>query len=166
MLPEYGLMAFSIGIGAETAFDGEPATFRLALSGDSDFAASEKIAVALAMPISFITDNDQSDGVSVKRTLFELPASLRLRVLPAGIVRPYGDVGAGVAVVISNTIDEQGVSDKDQLTGFMTRAALGVELGPKGRGFLVAVEPLSTRTYYLNSTYAALGFMVGVGYRI
>jgi len=159
-------MAFSIGIGAETAFDGEPATFRLALSGDSDFAASDKIAVALAMPISFITNNDEDAGVTRKETVFELPVSFRVRLLPAGIARPYGDVGAGVVVVFSNTIDEEGISDKDQLSGFMTRAALGLELGPAGRGFLVALEPVSTRTYYLNSTYTALGFMVGVGYRI
>jgi hypothetical protein len=159
-------MAFAILLGAETAFDGEPATLRLTLSGDMDLTADDKFALALALPMTILTSDEETNGFSFSQTAVEIPPSLRLRLLPEGVVRIYGDLGVGAVVVLtSTTADSDKVFDAEERAGFMTRAGIGLEIGPRGSGFTFVVEPLSTRTYYINSTYGALGVMIGAGAR-
>lgn len=140
---------------------------RLSFSGDSDLVVNDKVALALAMPITILTAGEEEAGVSIQQTAIEFPPSLRLRLNPYGVIRPYGDLGLGVVVVLTNSSeDSEWVFDSNQTAGFMTRAAFGFEIGKPGRGFMVVFEPISTRTYYISSTYGALGIMVGLGARL
>jgi hypothetical protein len=150
-------------VGTDTSFQGSPASFRFTISGEYDAVGNDQMALAIAMPITFVTQGDESFGVSVRHTAFELPPSLRMRFLPTSVVRLYGDFGLGMVVVTSNTTDGWYFLQDDDV-GFMTRFALGLEFGPP-RGPMFLLEPLSTRTYWMGDTYGRIGFMAGFGGR-
>ena len=158
-----GDAAVTVLLGTDTAFDDNPASLRLTVSGEGDLVRDESVALALALPVTLMTAGQFGDSVA-NQTALELPPSLRLRLLPRSIVRPYGDLGLGLAVVSRN---ENGglFSDAEQTVGFMTRAALGLEIGEPD-GFMFVVEPLSARTYHIGPTYGRFGIMVGGGARV
>ena len=161
--PDYGTSAISVLFGTDTSFYGGPASFRLTVSGEYDATGNNQFALAIAMPITVVSQGDEAYGVSIHRLAFELPPSLRMRVLPTGLVRLYSDIGVGMVIVSSSTDDSWYLAQTDDV-GFMTRFAFGLEFGPN-RGPMFVLEPLSTRTYWMGDTYGRIGIMAGFGGR-
>src|SRR5688572_28287068 len=157
-----GDAAVTVLLGTDTAFDENPASLRLTVSGEGDLVRDESVALALALPVTLMTAGQFGDDVA-NQTALELPPSLRLRLLPRSIVRPYGDLGLGLAVVSKNA--NGGLfSDANQTVGLMTRGALGLEIGDPD-GFMFVVEPISARSYHIGPTYGRFGIMIGGGAR-
>jgi hypothetical protein len=156
---ERGDAAVTVLLGTDTAFDGNPASLRLTVSGEGDLVRGTGAALAIALPVTVMTAG--SSGPS--QTAVELPPSLRLRLIPRSVVRPYGDLGLGLALLASNEGDGL-FADADQTAGLMTRAALGVEIGDPD-GLMFVIEPVSVRSYHVGSTYGRAGIMIGGGAR-
>jgi hypothetical protein len=161
--PDYGTSAIGVLIGTDTSFQGGPASFRFTISGEYDATGNDQFALAIAMPVTIVTQGDEVFGVSVDRTAFELPPSLRVRVMPDEVVRIYGDVGMGMVIVASRADDAWYLAQTDDV-GFMTRMAIGLEFGPT-HGPMFLLEPISTRTYWMGDTYGRIGVMAGFGGR-
>jgi hypothetical protein len=157
-------MAMGFLLGTDTAFDDEPATVRVTISGDMDLLSKPDWAMALAMPITIVTMGEEEFGVSTNHTALEFPASLRFRFIPEEIIRPYADVGLGAVVVLTNKTDGF-LFLEDEHAGLMTRFAVGFEIGPAARGPMFLLEPVSSRTYFIGSTYTRFGIMLGGGAR-
>jgi hypothetical protein len=149
--------------GTDTSFQGGPASFRFTISGEYDATGNDQFALSIAMPITLVTQGDESFGVSIHHTAFEIPPTLRMRLMPTSVVRLYGDFGMGMVIVTSSTEDGWYLAQTDDV-GFMTRFAIGLEFGPK-RGPMFLLEPISTRTYWMGPTYGRIGFMAGFGGR-
>jgi len=160
---QVGDESVTVLLGTNSAFDGDPATFRLTVQGEADLARGRDVRLALAVPVTWMTSGTDRFGVSFNSSVFEIPPSLRLRLLPRLAVRPYADLGLGIAIA-STTSDGWLFSDQTQTVGWMTRSALGIELGST-EGLFVAVEPFSMDTYHLGANSTRVGAMVGVGSR-
>ena len=157
-----GDAAVTVLLGTDTAFDGNPASVRLTISGEGDIVRDQGVALAVALPVTIMTAGQFGDSVA-NQTALELPPSLRLRLFPHGIVRPYGDLGLGVAIVSKNA--NGGLfADASQTVGLMTRGALGLEIGEPD-GFMFVIEPISARSYHIGPTYGRFGMMIGGGAR-
>lgn len=158
---ERGDSAVSVLLGTDTAFDSNPASLRLTVSGETDLVRDREVALAVALPVTLITSGNFNAGGS-GQTAFEVPPSLRLRLLPHSIVRPYGNLGLGVVFVTENG---NGLFESHtQTAGLMTRGALGVEIGEPD-GFMFVIEPISARSYHIGPTYGRFGVMIGGGAR-
>jgi hypothetical protein len=155
--------SFAVLLGGDTAFDGNPATIRLTLQGEGDLVDGEMAGLAVVVPVTWMTTGEESFGISARHSVFELPPSLRLRLLNTLAVRPYADLGLGL-VVASSEADSWVLEDREDNAGWMTRAAIGVEIGQTEGVYFVA-EPLSAQTYHIGGDYARLGGMLGVGAR-
>lgn len=153
--------SFGVLIGTDTAFDGDPSTFRLSLQGAGDLTTDDIARLGIVMPLTWMTTGEDTFGISTRHTVVEIPPSLRLSLFHDLPVRPYGDVGLGLAVA-TDEVDGWPFGETDRNVGWMSRAAIGVEIGSSD-GFMVMVEPLSLRTYHIDGTDARLGGMVGVG---
>jgi len=158
-----GCESFTVLLGTNTAFDGDPATFRLTLQGDTDLVGGRDARLALAVPVTWMTSGEHRFGVSFRSSVIEIPPSLRLRLLPRLPVRPYADLGLGVAIASTDT-GSWLFSDQSQTVGWMTRSAIGLELGDP-RGLFFAVEPFSMDTYHLGADSTRVGAMLGLGSR-
>ncbi|MEZ4235899.1 MAG: hypothetical protein R3F59_06995 [Myxococcota bacterium] len=154
--------SLAVLLGTDSAFDGNPATLRLTLLGQGTLVDGEIAALDAAIPLTWMTSGEQTFGVSTHNSVVEIPPSLRLELLPKLPVRPYGDLGLGVAVSTTR-YDGWLFGAADRTAGWMTRSAVGVELGPPD-GVMFIVEPLSAQTYHLGDEhYARLSGMIGVG---
>ena len=152
-------------IGTGTAFDEDPETLRLSVRGELPIVGSDTATLGAVLPLSFRTEGESAFGVSVQRTLLELPPSLRVRAIPTMPVRPYADGGLGLAWMITET-DGWFQDQTTTRAGWMSRVALGVELGPTDGNFAVVVEPASWRTYHIgDADETEFGAMIGVGAR-
>lgn len=160
--PALASNAAQVLVGTSTALDGDPASLRLSVRGELGLAESGVASASLLLPFTITTVGDDGFGFSSQRTLFELPVSLRGRLLPDSPVRPYGDIGAGVAIGTSR-FDGWLVDSTDASNAFMTRTAVGVEIGkPEGLSFVV--EPASWTTYLADQKVRATwGLMLGLG---
>lgn len=156
-----GDTSFAVLLGSDTSFDGDPATFRLTVLGGGRLIQGDLLGFDVVVPATWMTSGENRFGVSTRNTAVEIPPSLRLELLPRLPVRPYGDLGVGL-VVATTTADSWMFDGSSRAAGWMTRSALGVELGPPG-GVMFIVEPLTARTYHLEGHYARVGSMVGVG---
>jgi hypothetical protein len=155
--------AFAVFVGTDSAFDGNPATIRLTAQGVGDLIDGDLVSLAAVVPVTFMTGGDDSFGFSSRQTVLELPPSLRARFLSSLPVRPYADLGLGLAAA-SRSEESWLLEDHENVLGWMTRATLGVELGDED-GLMVMVEPLSWQTYHLGGSYGRLAGMIGVGSR-
>jgi hypothetical protein len=160
---EGGDAAVTVLLGTDTAFDANPASLRLTLSGETDIVRDKDVALAIALPFTIMTAGNSFNG-GVNQTAFEIPPSLRLRLLPHSIVRPYGDLGLGVVFVSENGSGGGLFESHDQTAGLMTRGALGLEIGDPD-GLMFVVEPISARSYHIGPTYGRFGVMIGGGAR-
>ena len=158
-----GRESFTVSLGTNSAFDGDPATFRLTVEGEGDLTRGPDLRLAVAVPVTWMTSGEDRFGVSFASSVFEIPPTLRLRLFPRLAVRPYGDLGLGVAIA-STTTDSWLFSDQTNTAGWMTRTALGVDIGDP-RGLYVKIEPISMNTYHLGGNSTRVGAMVGVGSR-
>ena len=147
-------------VGVNSAFDGDPAS--LSVTGRYESTRSPgPVAASFLLPVHVSTRGEERFGVSSNHTRIDIPPSLRLRIVPESPVRAYGDLGAGVAIATSR-VDGWLVEDSDTATAFLTRAALGIEVGPAA-GPALAIEPLSVHTTYGGSgTRTSLGLMLGI----
>ena len=155
----------SVLLGTSTAFDGDPASLRLSVRGEGDLTDGEILGLSALMPVTIASRGEGSFGLSASQTIIELPPSLRLRLFPEGPVRGYGDLGAGV-VVGTSAFDGWFFDDSNSNLAFMTRFALGLEVG-SADGLAVIVEPISVGTYHASKqTNGTFGLMLGIGARI
>lgn len=155
--------AFGVMVGTDSAFDGNPATIRLTAQGIGDLIDGDLVSIAGVVPVTFMTGGDDRFGFSSRQTMFELPPSVRARFLSSLPIRPYADLGLGLAAA-SRTEDSWLLEGHENAVGWMTRAALGAELGDTD-GLFVLVEPLSWQTYHLGGNYSRLAGMIGLGSR-
>lgn len=148
-------------LGTNSAFDGNPATMRLSLRGERGLSHGPTVGSAFVLPVTITTSGETGFGLSTRQTLIEIPLSLRGRLFPNGTVRPYGDIGAGVAFGTSR-LDGWFFDTSDAGVAFMTRTALGLEIGNPHSWSLV-VEPVSWANYLADrQARATWGFMLGV----
>lgn len=155
--------ALSAMLGSDTAFDGDPATFRLTVQGQTDLAYGDVVGLAVAVPVTWMSGGTDGFGIDPRQSVVEVPPSLRLRLLSALPVRPYADLGVGV-VLASRPNDGWLLGGHTAVAGWMTRSAIGVEIGGIEGPFFV-VEPLSFQTYHLDLDYSRVGLMLGGGAR-
>jgi hypothetical protein len=160
----YGIGQFGVMLGSDTDWAGGPASFRLTVQSGYDFVGNEKFAVGGDFPVTLVTQGEESFGISTNHTALEFPPSFRFRVSPMSVVRIYIEVGIGLVWVVSNETDGWYIKEDSDL-GFMSRGAIGLEIG-KPRGFMFLLEPVSTRTYWMEETYGRLGIMAGGGLRM
>jgi hypothetical protein len=158
-----GDSAVSVLIGTDSAFDGDPATLRIRLQGEADIVDGGVVGLAGVLPITWLTAGTDSFGFSTRQSVFEVPPSLRLRLLNNLWVRPYADLGVGM-VITTESRDGFLMKSRDNNVGWMTRSAIGVELGAT-HGVMVQIEPLSAQTYHLGGDFARFSAMIGVGSR-
>jgi hypothetical protein len=154
----------SILLGTATAFDGNPATVRLSVRGEGEIADAEIISLNALLPVTLATQGQDGFGVSGAQTFVELPPSLRVRLLPKAPISAYGDVGAGLAVGTSE-FGGWFFDDATSNVAFMTRLALGAEIGSPG-GLTLIVEPVNIGTYHGQGFRGIYGVMIGLGTRI
>lgn len=158
-----GDSAVSVLIGTDSAFDGDPATVRIRVQGEADIVDGGGVGLAGVLPITWLTAATDSFGFSARQSVFEVPPSLRLRLLNKLWVRPYADLGVGL-VLTTESRDGFLMKSRDNNVGWMTRSAIGVELGAT-HGVMVQIEPLSAQTYHLGGDFARFSAMIGVGSR-
>ena len=127
--------AFSALVGASTALDDDPASLRLSLRGDMGIAHDDPAGVSFLVPVTIASSGNDGFGFSGDRVVVEVPVGVRGTLLPHNVIRPYGDLGVGVAFGASQDLVP------------MTRAALGLELGPN-ESLSFVLEPVEVRTYY------------------
>lgn len=151
----------SVLLGTSTAFDEDPETLRLSLRGETPSAGGEVLGASFLLPVTVVTHGEDSFGIDTQYTLVELPASVRLRLLPDKVVSIFGDAGLGLAIGTRN-VDSWFGDDTDSSTAFMTRTALGAEIGdPDGLAFVI--EPASLSTYHTTDAFQAdYGLMLGL----
>ena len=133
----------SIGalIGTNPALDDDPATLRLSFRGEVPFTRAKLLGAYLLVPITLAWTGQGSVSLDPGSTIVEIPLSARLRLFPSSPVRLYGDLGTGVAFGSGWFVD-----DPDAAAAWMTRAALGFEVGPPEK-WLISVEPLEALTF-------------------
>lgn len=140
----------SMLVGASSALDDDPASLRLSVRGDLGLVHNDTAGLSVLVPVTVASSEESGLGLSGDRLTLEIPVSLRGTLLPHGPIRPYGDLGVGV--VTGSSIDLVP----------MTRAAVGLELGPAERVSFV-IEPAELRTYYKgDSTVSGYSLMLGV----
>lgn len=154
-----GSVGVLVGTGA--AFDGDPASLRLSVRGEVGPTEGEVVGLSFALPATIATRGSDGFGFSTRSMLVELPPSLRVRLLPQEVISLYGDVGAGLAIGSSEVETFFGDASTSS-TSFMTRAAVGLELGdPDGLAFVL--EPASLSTYHADDrAQATYGLMLGL----
>lgn len=153
--------SFSALVGTSTAFDGDPASLRLSLRGDVGIAHNDTLGASVLVPLTISTTGESGLGFSSQQTVFELPVSFRGTIFPHGKVRFYADAGAGLAWGTSR-FDGWFIDATETNAVFMTRTALGLELGP-AESLSFVVEPASWRTFYTpDRARSAYGLMLGL----
>ena len=151
----------SVLVGTNTAFDGDPASLRLSVRPEFGLSAGPMASASLLVPITLTTWGDDGVGFSTSQSLVEVPVSVRGRLFHDKPLRLYGDLGAGVAIGTSR-FDGWFVNSTDQSAAFMTRTAVGLEVGnPDALSFVV--EPASWTTYAADDAVRARwGMMLGL----
>ncbi len=154
--------SFSVLLGSDTGFNDRPATLRLGVQGEGRMLGGEVASLSAVLPITYMTAGQEEFGLSTRQSVLEVPPSLRLRMFSMLPVRPYADAGIGLAFA---TRDEDNwlLEDHEASAGWMTRGALGVEIG-ESDGLMVVLEP-SIQTYHLGGSYARFAGMFGIGSR-
>jgi hypothetical protein len=148
-------------LGTNSAFDGNPASMRLSIRGELGLSHGPTAGASVLLPVTITTTGESGFGFSSRQTLVEIPLSLRGRLFPNGTVRPYGDIGAGIALG-TGRFDGWFFDASDTGAAFMTRAALGLEIG-NPHSISLALEPVSWATYFSDrEARATYGFMVGI----
>jgi hypothetical protein len=158
--------SFSVLIGAGTAFNDNPETFRLTFEGVGDLTQGNVAEFNVVLPVTWMTSAEDQFGISTRHSAIEVPPSLRLQLLPNAVIRPYGDLGLGV-VFTTHTAevgDEWVFPQNERSVGWMTRSALGLQIGDP-EGLMFVVEPFSAQTYRLQGGFARVGAMIGLGSR-
>lgn len=156
----------SVLMGTGAAFDGDPATFRLSVRPEAVLTGNEAASLAVVVPITWTTAGETSFGIDTRQSLLEIPVSLRGQLFASSPVRMYGDLGLGPAFY---TAEAEGWFFETQAnrTGWMSRSALGVELGKPRGGIFAVVEPIGLTRYQfgddeISTRYSA---MIGIGGR-
>lgn len=163
LLNDRGEGSFAVMLGTDTALDGDPATFRLAVQGVGDLIDGSLLGLGVSLPVTWMTYGEDRFGASISRSVFEIPPSLRLRLLSGMPVRPYLDMGLGLVFASSRT-DDWVLEQRRSSAGWMSRSAIGVEIG-KTDGLMVVAEPFTVQSYHIGGSYGRLGGMIGVGSR-
>jgi len=161
---DYGTNQVGVMLGTDTSWSNDTPSFRVTLQSGHDVLGNDQFALGGNMPITFVTEGHDEFGISTNNTALEFPPSLRLRLWPNNTVRLYVEVGLGLLWLVTNESTDF-YTNEDSDLGFMTRSALGLEIG-KPSGFMLLVEPLGTRTYWMGDTYGRVGFMIGGGLRM
>ena len=156
-----GTDAVSVLLGASTAFDQDPASVRLSIRGELGLDEGDVLGVGFVLPVTIATTGEDGFGVSSRQTLVELPLTLRGNLFPRSPIRGYGDLGLGAAIG-TRPLSEWLIEGGDSTVVFMSRAALGVEIGDPD-GLALVLEPVSTSTYFGGRKVVAnYGWAVGV----
>lgn len=158
-----GDSSLSVLLGTDSAFDGNPASLRLRVQGEGDLVDGGVVGLSGLLPITWTTAGEDSFGISTRQSFVEVPPSLRLRLLNQLWIRPYADLGIGL-VFASSRGNNFLLEGTDNGLGWMTRSALGLELGAT-QGVVVSLEPLSWQTYHLGGDYRRFAAMIGIGSR-
>jgi len=160
---DYGAGGVSVLIGTDTAFNGTPWTGRLTLEAQGDLVRGTGVALAFAMPATWMSSGRAHFGLG-RQSVIEAPPSLRLRLGPELPVRPFLDAGIGAVFVTTN--DQRGFLFRNRVedTGWMTRAAFGIEIG-SNHGPMLVLEPVQWQTYHLGRDYSRWGAEIGIGGR-
>jgi len=154
--------ALSFLVGTSTAFDDDPASLRLSVRGDVGIAHNDIAGISVLVPVTVSTWGEDAIGFSNSDVLVEVPVGVRGTLLPHGSIRPYADAGLGLAIG-SSSFDTWFLNTTSSSTAFMTRVALGLEVG-KPEGVSLVVEPASLRTFFANDSRArsSFGLMLGL----
>lgn len=161
---DYGTSQVGVMLGTDTSWSERSPTFRVTLQSGHDVFGNDQFAIGGNMPITYVTEGSEEFGISTNNVAFEFPPSLRLRLWPNNTVRLYVEIGVGLVWLWRNQSTDF-YTNEDEDLGFMTRSALGLEIG-KPSGFMLLVEPLGTRTYWLSDSYGRVGIMIGGGLRM
>lgn len=161
-----GNASFLIGAGALPG-SGDPETFVFGVRGEIPVATGEVLGLGVVIPLELASSGDEGFGWQGQNTAFELAPSMRGRIAPGAIVRVYGDLGFGVVHRFSR-IDTWFGDAVDNQTTFMTRSALGLEIGGREPGAVsLILEPIGYRHYGLDGDgadrfVAMAGIQVGL----
>lgn len=156
-------VTFTTGIGA--TFDGDPATFRLQLQGETPLQMGETVGLGLVLPLELTTSGTDGFGFDTTNTMLTFVPSLRVRAFNTSSVRIYGDAGVGVAYVTATT-DAWIWERTTRRTGLATRVVLGAEIGAPEGGVTFVIEPLGIDTLHFgNGPIAGWVGRLGIGYR-
>jgi hypothetical protein len=148
-------------LGTNSAFDGNPASMRLSVRGELGLSHGPTLGASVLIPVTVTTTGESGFGFSSRQTLVEIPLSLRGRLFPNGTIRPYGDIGAGIAVG-TGRFGGWLFDTSDRGAAFMTRTALGLEIG-NPQSVSLAIEPVSWANYFADrQARATYGFMIGI----
>ena len=148
-----------LGAGAVPG-TGDPSTFRFGFRAELPVASGDVAGAGVVLPIEFGTSGEDGWGFQARYTAMELAPSMRGRLFPDSVVRPYGDLGLGIVYRFSDVDTWFGSVDSAQ-TAFMARSALGIEIGGRDPGSVALVlEPIGYRHYGLDGdgadVYAAM----------
>ncbi|MEQ1568724.1 MAG: hypothetical protein ABMA64_24005 [Myxococcota bacterium] len=148
-----------LGFGAVPG-TGDPSSLRLGLRFEVPVASDDLFGFGVVFPIEAGTSGTDGFGFDTRSTALELAPSIRGRLLPAGQVRLYADLGFGVVYRFSS-IDTWFGSATDNRTAFMLRSALGVEIGgTQPDSVALVLEPIGYRHYGVDENgadvYAAM----------
>lgn len=151
--------------GPGYTFDDEGMDGRLSLRGELPLMGEEALELGFVVPVTLASSTATGIGFEAGRSLMEIAPSLRARILPYAVARPYADAGAGMVFSLGETLDplQEGTMSNN---GFLARGAVGIELGPSTEegGFFFIVEPLNAQLYVINLEESLrLSSMLGVG---
>ncbi len=151
-----------LGVGAPPGAD-DPATLRLAIRAEIPVVEGEVGGLGVVMPIELATSGDDGFGFSTRSSALELAPSLRGRLFPQSVVRPYLDAGFGLVHRFSQTETWFGNASRSRSTA-MFRSGLGVEIGGTEPGTVAFVlEPIGFRHYGLDGDGAdRVTFLAGI----
>lgn len=160
---DYGPGSISVLVGTDSQLTGDPWTARVSLDLEGDIGRGTGAALGFALPAAWVSTAQDRFGVG-NASVFEVPPSLRLRFLPETPVRPYFDAGIGAVLITSQTNKSFLFRNRRDQTGWMTRAAFGLEIG-SNHGLMLQLVPVTWSTYHLGRDYDRWGAMIGLGGR-
>lgn len=148
-----------LGAGAVPG-TGDPSSFRFGIRAELPVVSGDVAGVGVVFPLELGTSGDDGFGFQSRNTALELAPSMRGRLIPDSVVRPYADVGFGLVYRFSE-VDTWFGSSVDGRTTFMARSALGLEIGGVEEGNVALIlEPIGYRHYGLDGdgadVYAAM----------
>ncbi|MEQ1508519.1 MAG: hypothetical protein ABMB14_40180 [Myxococcota bacterium] len=142
-----------IGAGAAPG-SGDPSTFVIGLRGEVPVATGDVLGLGIVFPLERASSGADAFGFTTTHMALEFAPSIRGRLLPGSVVRPYGDIGFGVVHRFSE-IDSWFGDVTDNRTTLMARSALGLEIGGIEPGSVsLILEPIGYRHYGLDGSGA------------
>jgi len=160
----YGSGEVAVLVGTNTNFNGSPWTSRLSLHFGGDFLRGPYAALGFVLPVTWMSTGWNQFGVG-RSNVLETAPSLQLRFLPNAPIRPYLDAGIGAVWATPTDNNPRFLfRNRTQETGWMTRAAFGLEMGP-AHGPMVVLEPVQWETYDLGPHYSRWVAEIGLGAR-